>query len=184
MSDEETVKTQGGDEAGVSEGGFTFKSTYLNNPEIAEGRDVFLMDADGSSFDKTAPGEVTIAAFRPYFTKPATAGSRAKRVQQIVFSQTNSKFGVDDRDPRDDEYSGTLNIFTRKHKIVVESTLKQTVDVNIITPAGVMLNTVTVEPGQTVETRMTNRGVYLVQSADGRHKKKITTPAEIKIHLI
>ena len=134
---------------------------------------MFLMDADGSSFDKTAPGEVTIAAFRPYFTKPATAGSRAKRVQQIVFSQTNSKFGVDDQDPRDDEYSGTLNIFTRKHKIVVESTLKQTVDVNIITPAGVTLNTVTVEPGQTVETRMTNRGVYLVQSADGRHKKKL-----------
>ena len=59
VSDEETVKTQGGDEAGVTEGGFTFKSTYLNNPEIAEGRDVFLMDADGSSFDKTAPGEVT-----------------------------------------------------------------------------------------------------------------------------
>ena len=173
VSDEETVKTQGGDEAGVTEDGFTFKSTYLNNPEIAEGRDVFLMDADGSSFDKTAPGEVTIAAFRPYFTKPATAGSRARKVEQIVFSQTNSKFGVDDQDPRDDEYSGTLNIFTRRHKIVVESTLKQTVDVNIITPAGVTLNTVTVEPGQTVETRMTNRGVYLVQSADGRHKKKL-----------
>ena len=37
VSDEETVKTQGGDEAGVTEGGFTFKSTYLNNPEIADG---------------------------------------------------------------------------------------------------------------------------------------------------
>ena len=131
------------------------------------------MDANGDSFDKTALSEVAITAFRPYFTKPATAGSRARKVEQIVFSQTNSKFGIDDKDPRDDEYSGTLNIFTKKHKIVIESTLKEAVDVCIITTAGVTLKTITIEPGQTIETNMTNRGVYLVQSVDGRHRKKL-----------
>ena len=103
----------------------------------------------------------------------ATAGSRSRKVQQIVFGQSDSHFGIDERDPREKDNEGTLSIYTKNHKVVVESTLKQTVDVNIITPAGVTLNTVTVEPGQTVETRMTNRGVYLVQSADGRHKKKL-----------
>ena len=152
---------------------YTFKPTYMNNPKIEEGKDVFLLNGDGDSFNKTASDAVSITAFRPYFMASATAGSRSRKVQQIVFGQSDSHFGIDERDPREKDNEGTLSIYTKNHKVVVASTLKQTVDVNIITPAGVTLNTVTVEPGQTVETRMTNRGVYLVQSADGRHKKKL-----------
>jgi hypothetical protein len=90
-----------------------------------------------------------------------------------VFGQSDSHFGIDERDPREKDNEGTLSIYTKNHKVVVASTLKQSADVFIMTTSGVLVKTMTVEPGQTVESYMTNRGVYLVQTADGQHRKKL-----------
>lgn len=152
---------------------YTFKPTYMNNPKIEEGKDVFLLNGDGDSFNKTVSDAVSITAFRPYFMAPAIAGSRSRKVQQIVFGQSDSHFGIDERDPREKDNEGTLSIYTKNHKVVVASTLKQSADVFIMTTSGVLVKTMTVEPGQTVESYMTNRGVYLVQTADGQHRKKL-----------
>ena len=40
--------------------------------------------------------------------------------------------------------------------------------------SGITINTFALEPGQTVETRLSNAGVYIVQSADGKLLKKLT----------
>ena len=170
-----TIGVSDDEMAGVTESGYTFKPTYLNNPTIAENTNVFLLDADGDSFDKTAPENVSITAFRPYFMASATSPARQTRgVEQIVFGQSDSKFGGDEKDPREGKVYGTLTIYPAKHKIVVESSLSYTTDVRILTPAGLTLKTFTIEPGETIETYIVNQGVYIVQSADGYYIKKLS----------
>jgi hypothetical protein len=76
-------------------------------------------------------------------------------------------------DPRDDEAAGTLNIYAKRKKIVVESNLREITDVRIVNMAGITVNTFSIEPGETVETRIYNSGVYIVQTADTRYTKKL-----------
>ena len=64
-------------------------------------------------------------------------------------------------------------ISTGRHKIIVESRLQRTVDVRIVNPAGITMTTFTLEPGETVETRIINQGVYIVQTTDERYTKKV-----------
>ena len=173
VSDDEMVFVTEKDDA---DKGYTFRPTYLNNPSIAENTDVFLLDSDGDSFDKTAADAIKITAFRPYFTSPAATGSarQTRGVEQIIFGQSDNKFGVEERgDPRDDEAAGTLNIYAKCKKIVVESNLREITDVRIVNMAGITVNTFSIEPGETVETRINNAGVYIVQTADTRYTKKL-----------
>ena len=80
--------------------------------------------------------------------------------------------GKDDHSKKD-EIGGTLEIYAKKHKIIVESSLNYTVDVRIVNMAGITIRTFAIEPGETIETRINNSGVYIVQSSDNRYTKKL-----------
>ena len=166
-----------GELQGVAKSNYTFTPTYLNDPEVAAGTDVYLLDAEGASFKKTAAADVKITAFRPYFTAPTgTNPARQTRgVEQIVFSQSNNQFGVEEHgDPSQGELNGGLRAYAKKHKIVVESSLHLPVEVRIVNTAGITVNTFTLESGESVETRVNNSGVYIVHSADGQYTKKLS----------
>ena len=162
---------------------FTFKPNYLNEAFEA-GTDNYTLADDGSCYDKVpdAPGagepavaDTRVSAFRPYFTSAEVASGGARPVtRSIVFSNEPSQLKADDEHGNlDSDDLGNLKIYAKKHKIVVESALTRDIDVRILTPAGVTLTTFTLEPGETIETRIVNAGVYIVQSADGRYTKKL-----------
>lgn len=159
---------------------FTFKPSYLNDSELETGKYAFLLNSDGNSYeeDKVNTTVAKVSAFRPYFTSTAVAssgGGGARPVtRSIVFSNEDSELkGVVERGDPKEEAAGTLNVYAKKHKIIVESALGYTTDVRIVSLAGVTINAFTIEPGETVETRIVNAGVYIVQSADGRYTKKL-----------
>ena len=174
------IDVSDGEKAGVTHGNYTFKPSYLNK-SLAAGTNNYSLSDDGSSFDKvpdasTPPAEpvadTKVYAFRPYFT---ASGSGARPVtRSIVFSNDDSELKgvVEHGDPTKDE-AGTLNIYAKKHKIIVESALGYTTDVRIVSLAGVTINAFTIEPGETVETRVNISGVYIVQTSDGRYTKKL-----------
>ena len=166
VSDNETV--------GVTYDGYTFKPTYLNNPDT-EGKTVYQLDSNGDSFDKTPSAEVVITAFRPYFVQLQNNG-RTRGVKEIVFSQHESELkGVEEHgDPRAEEVNGGLHIYSKNDKIYVESSLTYATEVRIVNLAGMTINTFTIEPGETVETRINNAAVYIVQTTDGRYNKKLS----------
>ena len=68
---------------------------------------------------------------------------------------------------------GTLNVHAGKHKIVVTSTLKYTTDVRIVNTAGQVLDKFAIKPGETIETRIQNAGVFIVQDEEGKYIKKL-----------
>jgi hypothetical protein len=159
------------DETGVTESGFTFKPTYLNNPNT-EGENVYLLDNDGDSFDKTAASAVAITAFRPYFIG---APSSTRAVEQIIFGQSDDNIGVEEHgDPTRKDATGTLLIYAKKGQIVVKSSLSYTTDVRVVTPAGITVAAFAVEPGQTVEVQADFSGMYIVHTLDGRYTKKVS----------
>jgi len=131
--------------------------------------DGFMLNADGSSYDKKE--SATTIPFRPYFTT-APAGAR-QQTRSIIFSEEQTQLkGKDDHDLRGDEvYS--LNIYAKRKKIVVESNLRETTEVRIVNTAGITINTFDIEPGETVETRINNAGIFIVQTTDGHYNKKL-----------
>ena len=170
VSDEEIAEAIAANKAD----GYAFTPNYLGKP-MAEG--YYQLNAEGSSYEKVA-GSGTPAVypnavpFRPYFTGASAA--RTRGVEQIVFNQGDSSFGIEDRrDPRSGE-AGTLTITAEKGRIVVSSSLRYTTDVRIVNPAGVSLRTFTVRPGETIETPVLFSGIYIVRSEDGIYTKKLS----------
>jgi len=166
----------------VTFNGYTFHPSYLNH-SFEAGTTTFTLSSDGSSYNKVpdAPGQgqpaidpVTVSAFRPYFTGPAASGARPV-TRSIVFSNDDSEMKgvIEHGDPTKDE-AGTLNIYAKKHKIIVESALTYTTDVRIVNLAGITINAFTIEPGETVETRINTSGVYIVQPSEARYVKKLS----------
>ena len=156
--------------AGVTFGNYTFKPNYLNNPELAANYHAFLLNDDGDRYieDMTATtAEVT--AFRPYFTAPAVRGSR-EGTRSIVFSNNGDNLSHETYEAQD---PGSLSILAAKHKIVVTSTLKYTTDVRIVNTAGQVLDKFAIKPGETIETRIQNAGVFIVQDEEGKYIKKL-----------
>ena len=156
--------------------GYAFTPNYLGKP-MAEG--YYQLNGEGSSYEKVA-GSGTPAAypnavpFRPYFTYTSNSGARTRSAEKIVFGQVDSSFGIKEHgDPTKDE-AGTLNIYAKKHKIIVESALGYTTDVRIVNLAGITINAFTIEPGETVETRINTDGVYIVQPSEARFVKKLS----------
>ena len=160
----------------MTHNGYVFKPSYLNNPKLETGKHAFLLSADGSRYteDVTNTTEAKVTAFRSYFTGPVTSGARPV-TRTIIFSSEDSQLkGVEEKgDPRSDEATGSLMIYAKKHKIIVESALNYTTDVRIVNTAGITVNTFTIEPGETIETRIYNSGVYIVQTTDGHYTKKL-----------
>ena len=148
-----------------------FASKTLDDVAYILNSDDTDVDKRGSSYVKAASGAQTVP-FRPYFIA-STAGAREK-TRSIIFSdeQTQLKGKDDDRDLRGEE-AYSLSIYSKRKKIVVESNLRGTTEIRIVNPAGITINTFDIEPGETVETRIYNGGVYIVQTTDGHYNKKL-----------
>ena len=56
----------------------------------------------------------------------------------------------------------------------MESALGYTTDVRIVNLAGMTINAFTIEPGETVETRINTSGVYIVEPSEARFIKKLS----------
>ena len=166
VSDDET--------SSVTKDGYTFKSSYMNSPKIESGKHAFLLNSDGNSYVETTEEEPNVVAFRPYFIATAS-GDGARATRSIVFSNNeNSEMPHEESDSYDKDDNGRISVMTSHLKIDVKSTLKETVNVRILTMHGITVNTFDLEPGQTVETRLSNAGVYIVQTLDGKFMKKLT----------
>lgn len=160
---------------------YTFRPSYLNE-KLTAGKltenetayNVYTLSSDGSKYQlASADGAVSPVAFRPYFM--TTSGTGARPVtRSIIFNNADTELkGVEEKGDPTDEATGTLNIYAKKHKIIVESALNYLTDVRIVNTAGITINTFSVEPGETVETRINNAGVYIVQTNDTRYTKKL-----------
>ena len=165
-------------ETGVSIDGskkkYNFVTNYLNRT-FSESTNTYTLDSDGDSYDVVPAAGSTVEAFRPYFTSAVIKTGGARPItRSIIFSNEDSQLkGVEEKGDPNDEDLGTLKIYAKKHMIVVESALKRDIDIRIVNPAGITISAFTLEPGETIETRITNAGVYIVQSADGRYTKKL-----------
>ena len=154
-------------QTGVSVSGYTFKPNYLNQ-KVAAGS--FVMNADGNSYDKVSDA-TSITAFRPYFT--AVAGARASETRSIIFNDDLSQLHGEDPDTNNDNVPGVLSVHPGRRTIVVSSTLKTAAEVSIVNTAGQAIATFTIEPGETITTRVYIGGVYIVHSSDGHLLKKL-----------
>ncbi len=170
VSDKEaSVGVSDSEQDGVQANGYAFMPNYLNTTFVAGTTGTYTLNDDGSSYDLIpAASAVTVAAFRPYFTAVAGSGSRTTR--SILFaSEDDIKPGQHD----DSNEPGTLSIGAKRKKIVVTSALSEATTVRITSASGITVDTFTIQPGETVETRIFSTGVYIVRTDDGRHLKKL-----------
>ena len=167
--------------------GYTFTPSYMRQTLASvaandnDSPKSYVLNNDGSAYEAViraadAPegiGNVDVPPFRPYFTSGAGT-SPSRRTRAIVFSNDQSELkGVEEHGDPSDASEGSLDIHAKKHKVVVTSNLRYITEVRIVNAAGVTVNTFSIEPGETVETRIYNGGVYIVQTTDGRHNKKL-----------
>ena len=148
--------------AGVTEGDYTFKPSYLNEEYKAANANTFMLNSDGSSFETVNGTETTpvvSAAFRPYFKK-ASGGGAPRRI--IISGVDNTSLQPDIDERHSSKNSGDLKIYAESGKIVVESALKENTTVRITTASGIDVATFTIEPGQTISTPVNMIGVYIV----------------------
>jgi hypothetical protein len=139
---------------------YTFKPSYLNET-LAAGNN-YVLNAEGSSYDKTVAA-TSVGAFRPYFTGPTPASARQFVAQRIAFGGTNSEL----YDGPESALDGGLEIYVKDHRIITTSHLKEAVVISIVNVGGISLANYVLQPGETVETRVQNTGVYIV------NKKKV-----------
>ena len=149
-------------------------TAYILNERMTE--ESTVIEA-GSRYDVTAATSpattLEVVPFRPYFMATGAVPAAREKTRSIIFSDEDSQLeGDDDHDIRDKEY-GSLSIYAKRKKIVVESKLHETAEVRIVNTAGITVTTFDIEPGETIETRITNSAVYIVQTTDGRYNKKL-----------
>lgn len=179
VSDEETT---GEALNGYKHNGYIFRPSYLNETFAAGTPYTYTLAADGGSYNvipaaagsgEPAVADTKVDAFRPFFVKVPAGGTRT--VEQIVFTRTDNG-GVEEQhgDPTKEELSGGLHIWSSKGKIFVKSTLRYTVDLRVVTPAGVTVAAFAVKPDHTVEVRADFSGMYVVHTLDGRYIKKLS----------
>ena len=154
VSDDELTNgkvTKGDDTNGY----YSFMPNYMSK-SVDPG--AFTLSSNGSSYDKQADA-VTPVPFRPYFTFSAT--NQVKETRSIVFNSLNTQFGGE-ADPGQGEATneGLLVSAKRKH-IYVTSAYNSEVKVTIVNTAGAVINTFSLQPGETMETQVAS-GVYLV----------------------
>ena len=158
---------------------YTFKANYMSKelaaypatPEAGKTYNTnYVLNAEGSSYDLVTATTTKAVPFRPYFTGTITAPSGSRPyTRSIVFSGdgANMSHKTGDNDP------GSLTIYAGKKSVVVESDLRHEAEVRITTTSGITLATFTIQPGETIETRVNLAGVYIVQTTDGEYTKKL-----------
>ena len=164
-----TIRVSDDELNAVTADNYSFMPNYMSKK--VEG---YLMNAMGSSFDKTPDGGLATVPFRPYFVAvPAQNGApRRAAAESIVFDRTDSSFAIGD-DPSD-ELTGELRFSVKPRKLVTSSTLRKPADVQVYSTSGVVISSFIIQPGETVETDINTSGVYIVRAANGRYTKKLT----------
>ena len=130
------------------------------------------VDKRGNSYKKVDDGALTVP-FRPYFRPAAQPNPAPKRASSIVFSNETTQLQGNDNELNSDDKAYDLIITAKRKKIIVESHLREATEVRIVNATGITLDTFTIEPGETIETRVQNAGVYIVLTTDGRYLKKL-----------
>jgi hypothetical protein len=130
------------------------------------------VDKRGNSYKKVDDGALTVP-FRPYFRPAAQPNPAPKRASSIVFSNETTQLQGNDNELTPDDKAYDLTITAKRKKIIVESHLREATEVRIVNATGITLDTFTIEPGETIETRVQNAGVYIVLTTDGRYLKKL-----------
>ena len=167
-----TINVSDDETGGVSNGdGYNFKPSYLNESFTAGTgtTPTYTLNGAGNSYDLVTGTETPVVtyAFRPYFQKP----SSSRQTRSIIFSNN----GLEQLSPDSHVVEpGILEIHAVGHNIVVTSSLKFTTDVRILNTAGLTMNTFAIRPGETIETRILNAGVYIVQDEEGKYTKKLS----------
>jgi hypothetical protein len=146
--------------------GYTFRPNYQTVELPAE--TAYLLNADGSRFEKNATATMSLP-FRPYFT----ASPNNTRTITFGNEQPELKAEEDHGDPRKGA-SGTLNIYTKKGRIFVESSLSYTTDVRVVSPSGITVAAFAVKSGETVTVQADFSGIYVAYTLDGRYIKKLS----------
>ena len=166
-----TISVSDNEKTGVTSDGLTFHPSYLNEEFAAGTENTFTLATDGSSYTKVpATGSAVKAlAFRPYFTGTVSGARSTRSIEQILFSKGNGSFGVDET-----SNTGKLSIWPAYKKIMVSSSLKTTANVRITNLAGITIASFTIEPGETVETRVNHAAVYIVQTDDNHYMRKLS----------
>ena len=141
--------------------GYAFVPNYLNTE--VEANTSYLLNSNaatlpGSSFDATATA-ATVAAFRPYFTKTSSGGSKAYRT--IVFNDPSATEFKVDENINLSNHGDDVHISVGNSSVTLYSGLDQPTKVRIVNAAGVTMAEFTLEPGTTV-TKMLVPGVYIV----------------------
>ena len=160
----------------TAETNYSFMPNYMSKK--VEG---YLMNATGSSFDKTPDGGLATVPFRPYFIHQPSAGARAgtradtgESVKHIIFDGDDASFTINDDDPSEEKIGTENMIFTtRRHEIIVTSYLRKEAEVRIYNISGITVANFIILPGETISTYIPVSGVYIVRAADGRYQKKV-----------
>lgn len=145
------------------------KEEFLNlssgeKQKATEDFNYYVLNGEGSSFDITETPQ-PIAPFRPYFTTERQqfkepGAPTAPSVRRIAFSMGGDTQFEPDEEVLGDLVGHGLNIYAKKHKIVVESTLDVPRAVRITTAAGQVITTFTINPGERVATPV-SEGIYI-----------------------
>ena len=160
----------------VTKGNYTFYPNYSDH--ALEANVSYLLNGDGNKY--VVQNAATKAKpFHPYFVKTGTSGNGSRGaentdnaiINSIIFSNEPTTPHTTKLQPVDK--SENLLMKAGRKKIVVESQLHKDAEVRIVTPAGITLNAYIIEPGETVETRVENGGVYIVYAAGGQYVKKL-----------
>ncbi len=150
---------------------YAYRPSYMNETFTGTGATAYAMNSTGNAYDKIT-AEKTVSAFRPYFIVTSTPSESRPVTRSIVFGDSGEGAEMP-REQQKSEAPGTLNIYSGEHKIIVASGLKHVATVNIIATSGITMNTFDIKPGETIETRIINGGVYIVQTTDGKFLKKL-----------
>ena len=159
----------------VTADGYTYVPNYINK-KFATKETAFVMADDGGSYVMNAANAI-VSAFRPYIVEGSVNGTRGtelkENVERVVFENDSPQILLPKGDPRNNQNDGTLDIYAKKQKVVVESNLRYVTDVRIVNVAGMTLSSFSIEPGETVETRVESAGVYIVYADNGKYVKKV-----------
>ena len=164
--DGETIAVSDDETTGVTHNGYTFQPSYLNET-LTEG---YLMNTEGSAYTALSGSAAEkVSAFRPYFIK--STGS-APAYSHIYFSNETTSLQDNEPDMDNDNFE-TLDIASRRGKIVVTSSLRQEAEVRIFNTGGTLIDSYTIKPDETIETNIYTQGVYIVRAHHGRYIKKL-----------
>lgn len=119
----------------------------------------YTLNATGSAFDRTE-AVTSVGAFRPYFLVVGSKQLKAPATRSIAFGMGSDYQFEPDDDTINAEASRGLNIYAKKGKIVVESTLDAPKRVRIATLAGQVITTFTIEPGERIAPPVAD-GIYV-----------------------